>query len=59
MARTSLARSLGDSLEGHGTHIAGTLAGFPEDGGDDRAAGGYKGMAPAAKIAFVKPKSSS
>lgn len=45
-----------DTAEGHGTHVAGSIVGDTEDGGDP-----FSGMAPAAKLgeeALSPPQSS-
>lgn len=46
--------SSGDFYSGHGTHVAGTLAGYclPTDTNDNTQATSYHGMAPDAKLAF-------
>lgn len=46
--------SIGDYDSGHGTHVSGTLAGLCSDQGDsvDQERNVYRGMAPAAKLAF-------
>lgn len=44
--------SSGDYYSGHGSHVAGTVAGYCEYERDNAAHNAYHGMAPAAKIAF-------
>lgn len=56
LALCSYYRAYADTEDsnGHGTHVSGTLVGMPYGTSlDSKPSGGYVGMAPDAKIAFI------